>query len=282
MMRNALILFSFVFSTVLTAQNQRFLYEYKFVKDSTEKSKSETEIMALDITKIGSKFHSLKKSIADSIHLSRVQKEATDFSGIDWGLVPDVVEKTYPDFKIEFFTIFEMDKYKVTDKRKLEWKILPDKEKVGEMNTQKASVNFAGRTWTAWFATDIPIQDGPYKFHGLPGLIIKLEDKTQSHSFVLKEIKKLPGDYQWVSDNKKKSFNATIALDEIKYKKQFVDFRNNPAKGLRQIVSSNEKIRIIDETGKPLDIEKLIKDKERAAKENNARDNNVLELELLQ
>lgn len=281
-MRNALILFSFVFSTVLTAQNRRFLYEYKFVKDSTEKSKSETEIMALDVTKIGSKFHSLKKSIADSIHLSRVQKEATDFSGIDWGLVPDVVEKTYPDFKIEFFTIFEMDKYKVTDKRKLEWKILPDKEKVGELNTQKASVNFAGRTWTAWFATDIPIQDGPYKFHGLPGLIIKLEDKTQSHSFVLKEIKKLPGDYQWESDNKKKSFNATIALDEIKYKKQFVDFRNNPAKGLRQIVSSNEKIRIIDETGKPLDIEKLIKDKERAAKENNARDNNVLELELLQ
>nr|WP_314490621.1 GLPGLI family protein [uncultured Chryseobacterium sp.] len=281
-MRKALILFSFVFSTVLIAQNQRFIYEYKFVKDSTEKSKSETEIMALDATKIGSKFYSLKKSIADSIHLNRVQKEAKDFSGIDWGLVPDVVEKTYPDFKIEFFTIFEMDKYKVTDRRKLDWKILPDKEKVGELNTQKASVNFAGRTWTAWFATDIPIQDGPYKFHGLPGLIIKLEDKTQSHSFVLREIKKLPANYQWESDNKKKSFNATIPLDEIKYKKQFVDFRNNPAKSLRQIVSSNQKIRIIDETGKPLDIEKLIKDKERAAKENNARDNNVLELELLQ
>lgn len=269
-------------SIVTYAQNQRFIYEYKFVKDSTEKSKSETELMVLDATKIGSKFYSLKKSIADSIHQDRLKKQAKDFSGTDWGLVPDVVEKTYPDFKIEFFNMLEMDKYKVTDKRKLDWKILPDKEKVGELSTQKASVSFAGRTWIAWFATDIPIQDGPYKFHGLPGLIVKLEDKTQSHSFVLKEIKKLPLDYQWESDNNIKSFNATIPLDEIKYKKQFVDFRNNPAKGLRQMVSSNQKMRIIDLSGKPLDIEKLIKDKERTAKENNARDNNVLELELLQ
>ncbi|MCU7616466.1 GLPGLI family protein [Chryseobacterium sp. PBS4-4] len=268
-------------SIITYAQNQRFIYEYKFVKDSTEKSKSETELMVLDATKIGSKFYSLKKSIADSIHQDRLQKKVKDFSGTDWGLVPDVVEKTYPDFKIEFFNMLEMDKYKVTDKRKLDWKILPNKEKIGELSAQKASVNFAGRTWTAWFATDIPIQDGPYKFHGLPGLIVKLEDKTQSHSFVLKEIKKLPADYQWKSDNDIKSLNATIPLDEIKYKKQFIDFRNNPAKSLRQIVSSNQKINIIDMTGKPLDIEKLIKDKERAAKENNARDNNVLELELL-
>jgi len=158
----------------LTAQNQRFIYEYRFVKDSTEKSKSETELMVLDATKIGSKFYSLKKSIADSVHLDRVQKEAKDFSGIDYGLAPYVVEKTYPDFKIEFFTVFEMDKYKVTDNRKLAWNILPEKEKIGEFNTQKASVNFVGRTWTAWFTTDIPIQDGPYKFHGLPGMIVKL------------------------------------------------------------------------------------------------------------
>ncbi|MCW3167160.1 GLPGLI family protein [Chryseobacterium sp. 09-1422] len=280
-MKTLLITFLSFFSLQFTAQNQRFLYEYKFVKDSTEKSKSETELMVLDAIKTGSKFYSLKKSIADSIHQDRLKKNARDFSGLDYGLVHYVVEKTYPDFQIEFFNVFEMDKYKVTEKRKLAWKILPDKEKIGELNTQKASVNFAGRIWTAWFATDVPIQDGPYKFHGLPGLIVKLEDKTQSHSFVLKEIKKLPIDYQWESDNKIKSFNATISLDEIKYKKQFLDFRNNPAKSLRQIVSSNQKINIIDESGKPLDIEKLIKDKERAAKENNARDNNVLELDLL-
>lgn len=34
--------------------------------------------------------------------------------------------------------------------------------------TQKATCDFAGRKWIAWFTTEIPIQDGPYKFYGLP------------------------------------------------------------------------------------------------------------------
>ena len=45
----------------------------------------------------------------------------------------------------------------------------------------KAVTEFAGRKWTAWFTEELPFQDGPYKFRGLPGLIVKLEDATQSH-----------------------------------------------------------------------------------------------------
>lgn len=37
--------------------------------------------------------------------------------------------------------------------------------------------------WTAWFTTELPISDGPYKFHGLPGLILKIYDKTNTYSF---------------------------------------------------------------------------------------------------
>ncbi|RTZ46452.1 GLPGLI family protein [Chryseobacterium arthrosphaerae] len=42
------------------------------------------------------------------------------------------------------------------------------KKKNREFNTQKAVCDFAGRKWTAWFTADLPIQDGPYKFYGLP------------------------------------------------------------------------------------------------------------------
>lgn len=34
-----------------------------------------------------------------------------------------------------------------------------------------ATTQFRGLTYTAWFALDIPINEGPWKFHGLPGLI---------------------------------------------------------------------------------------------------------------
>jgi GLPGLI family protein len=272
--------FSFL-SVVLLAQNQRFSYEYKFVTDSTKMNEANSELMYLDVAKKGSKFYSQKKNIADSIHQDRVQKKMRDFTGIDYGLVSYVVEKSYPDFKINFFNNLDMNRYKVSDNRVMNWKILAEKEKIGEFNAQKASLYFAGRIWTAWFVSDIPIQDGPYKFHGLPGLIIKIEDKTKSHSFVLKEIKKLTSDQEWVSDGEKNAFGNTIAIDQQKYKKQVVDFRNNPTKGMRQMLSGNTKVMMIDENGKPLDIEKMLREQERDAKANNARNNNLLELDLL-
>lgn len=280
MKRIIISLLSFL-SIVTYAQNQRFIYEYKFVKDSTKTSEVNSEMMYLDVAKKGSKFFSQKKEIADSLHLEIVKNQNKDFSGIDYGLVVHVVEKSYPDYKINLFENLDMSKYKVSDNRKMDWKILSEKDKIGNLNAQKATCNFAGRTWTAWFVSDIPIQDGPYKFNGLPGLIIKIEDKTKSHSFVLKEIKKLRSDQEWKSDGEKKSFNAIITIDQEKYKKQFKDSRENPSKGMRQMMSGGNKIMMIDEKGKPIDTEQMMRDMEKNAKANNAKNNNHLELDLL-
>lgn len=41
---------------------------------------------------------------------------------------------------------------------------------------RKATTEFAGRQYTAWFTPEIPLPFGPYKFGGLPGLILKIED----------------------------------------------------------------------------------------------------------
>lgn len=47
----------FIFATAfLQAQNHRFIYEYKFVSDSTQKDHSTSEMMFLDINKNGSKY----------------------------------------------------------------------------------------------------------------------------------------------------------------------------------------------------------------------------------
>ncbi|MCI3936073.1 GLPGLI family protein [Chryseobacterium aahli] len=278
-----LLLTIFTFSSILLyAQNQRFSYEYKFVSDSTAKDKSETELMYLDISKNGSKFYSRDKAVADSLMKVMDKKGSHDFKGIKFGRVQYIVEKTYPDYIINFFSQIDMDDYKVIDDRKLNWKILPDKEKIGEFNTQKAITQFAGRNWIAWFTTDIPFQDGPYKFNGLPGLIVKIEDKTNSHSYVLKEVKNLKPNEVWVSENDQERFRPIIILNTDKYKKQFIDQRNNPTKGMRQLMSQGGKVTFTDANGKELDTSKMMRDQEKRAKENNAKNNNLLELDLLQ
>lgn len=40
----------------------------------------------------------------------------------------------------------------------------------------KATTEFRGRCYTAWYTPGIPISAGPYKFYGLPGLILAISD----------------------------------------------------------------------------------------------------------
>lgn len=38
-----------------------------------------------------------------------------------------------------------------------------------------AESDYHGRRWKAWFTPDIPLADGPWKLHGLPGIILKAD-----------------------------------------------------------------------------------------------------------
>lgn len=271
------------------AQYQRFVYEYKFTIDSTAKDKTETELMNLDIAPKGSKFYSKDYQELDSLMNAYIQKQVKlgikdiSLSGMGYkGEMRYFVEKSYPDYVLSYFNSLLSDEYLVKDTRKQQWKILSDKEKIGNFNAQKAVCDFAGRKWTAWFTTDIPIQDGPYKFHGLPGLIIKLEDNTHSHIFELKGVKKLPETAEWKSQKEKKRYNALITLDQEKYKKVFKDYLQDPMKGQRQLLNSGTIIEMRDESGKVIDPAKQMREDEKRLKEKLKKQNNILELDLLQ
>jgi hypothetical protein len=107
-------------------------------------------------------------------------------SSIDYIVEKDLIKNiTY------FKTRLGRDQYTYEEDRKMDWKILPETVKIGEYEAQKAETTFAGRKWYAWFTQDIPFQDGPYKFKGLPGLIVKLEDSNGDYSFDLQQSKKI-------------------------------------------------------------------------------------------
>jgi len=187
-----IIAFLMIISGFFSFAQNRFFYEYKFIPDSTNKADVKKEMMLLDIDKNGSSYYSQDKYISDSTAKAELEKQMKVSSGNftikrteKGGVVGYKVTKQYPDFKTFIFLKVSSDTYKVEENQKPEWKILQDKQKIGEYNAQKATTNFGGREWVAWFSTDIPFQDGPYKFYGLPGLIVKIEDKTGSHSMTL-------------------------------------------------------------------------------------------------
>lgn len=65
----------------------------------------------------------------------------------------------------------------------IQWEISDSTKSVLSYDCIKATANYHGRNWTAWFAPDIPLQEGPWKLTGLPGLILEASESTGQHSF---------------------------------------------------------------------------------------------------
>jgi GLPGLI family protein len=299
-MRKIFNLSFLLLSIVIFSQTNRFFYDYKFISDSTDKSAVTSEVMLLDIDKNGSNYYSQQKFVVDSTATADLEKQLKSSpNNISIhrkdkpGMVSYKVTKQYPDFKTYLFTGISSDSYKIEEDQKPEWKILPDKQKVGEYNAQKATTNFGGREWTAWFSTDLPFQDGPYKFYGLPGLIVKIEDKTGSHSMTLvgnkniqtslnKEID-LPQGIQLYGMGGK-----DIEINEKQFKKVWKSHVNDPTKNMREMMSkSSETNKVIFKTrtadGREIsDPNQVFREMEKKAKEGFKKNNNPIEPDLYQ
>lgn len=65
----------------------------------------------------------------------------------------------------------------------MEWTLQQDTEVICGYPCRKATTSFRGRDWTVWYCPEIPIDNGPWKFGGLPGLILKAESADNEHKF---------------------------------------------------------------------------------------------------
>ena len=85
---------------------------------------------------------------------------------------------------------------------------------------QKATTKFRGREWIVWYAEDIPISDGPWKFCGLPGLILKAEDSKGEHKFEVVAIRKANEDFGYSEEL------HYIKTTREKFNKAKLDYKN--------------------------------------------------------
>ena len=74
---------------------------------------------------------------------------------------------------------------------KQQWTLKAEQQTIHGYHCQKATCHWRGRDYEAWFTSEIPIQRGPWKFGGLPGLIVKLSDAKKEYNFELVKLERV-------------------------------------------------------------------------------------------
>ena len=122
--------------------------------------------------------------------------------------------------EIDFYGYMMANLYKYSEPiPEFDWSLTEETENILGYECTKATTKWRGREWNVWFC-DIPVDGGPWKFSGLPGLILKVEDSEGYHSIQAIETRKdiLPI---------KRAPTFIVKTDRKKYNRLFEESRVN-------------------------------------------------------
>jgi GLPGLI family protein len=276
-----------VIVVLINGQNtaNRFFYELTY-KPSKDSAKLEKEMTVLDIDQNKSLYQSYKNIQIDSI-AGVVIKEASKTGFPDFKRIGNrrtqfthQISKSYPIREVLYKDRISMDYYSYRENPEIVWKISDEKQKIGTYNAQKAIADFGGRKWIAWFTTEIPFPDGPYKFYGLPGLIVKVGDEEGNYSWELKGNRKTDQIAEASSVEGLMSKTGLFVSKEItkeKFTEKYEQYKKDPLAGMRQMLGQiPSDVKLSDESS----LSKEMREAEKQMKENLAKNNNSIELQV--
>jgi len=190
------LVFLCTFKLTFSQENYNYKFTYNFdFKPLRNDSARISENMVLLSGKKTSMFISPIKIILDSVKKAHLKKRLSPYNFLEF-------KKKYPKNSVTYTIQKRDDKIiyqnKVATKvieydqnnPNFNWKIQDKTLNMLGYRCQLATTQYMGRNYEAWFSNEIPIQDGPYKFSGLPGLIFKIYDTEKQFIFTLKSIKK--------------------------------------------------------------------------------------------
>lgn len=222
------------------SQNHRFFYELEFKKDSTSTEKLK-DTYVLDITKDRQKFYNYEFYKNDSVQKANNSDLIFSYPNLEIRLIHkknDFFENYFIETPLYYFQ-------KTNDYQN--WEIKTEKKKIENYNVQKATTNFGGRNWIAWFTSEIPLNFGPYKFYGLPGLILEISDINKNFTFTFKGNQNLQKEESTVSYIETLNGQKATEVSEKQRQKLKIDYYINPFKDFRDgMIVENEKGEIVE------------------------------------
>ncbi|QOW09813.1 GLPGLI family protein [Kaistella flava (ex Peng et al. 2021)] len=186
-MKIFILIFAVIFG-LANAQTHRFIYEFKS-KQNPKQAEFKKENMTLDINPDDVKFYNYHYVTIDSTNITKGQNSQL------WDVSTPVVVRVKNSNTNSNYTLIN-DVFVFDTEDKINWKLEKETKKFENYTLQKATTTFGGRNWTAWFAKEINISEGPYKFRGLPGIIFQLYDDKNNFDFTLVKSFKLKTTYK--------------------------------------------------------------------------------------
>ncbi|WP_164464368.1 GLPGLI family protein [Chryseobacterium sp. G0162] len=188
----------------VSAQNYRFVYEYKMKSDIDNEDSYITDYMNLDSDGKKSYFYNAVKYERDSIYQAdKDLKMLFKSKNYDRNL-GYIVEKDYSKREANLYDKYKTANLVIADREVPKWSVQKEFLKINGIDCQKAIAQYKGREWEAWFSKEYPISDGPYKFNALPGLVIRIKDMDNHHVFNMIQVKKVNSIFSFVPKNNKK------------------------------------------------------------------------------
>ena len=171
---------------VLTVQ-----YDMEALTDLSKPDQPVKETMRLDIGRKSSRFYSYTAAVRDSVlkadmdngaSTETISQHAEQYKSV-WS---EQTFKGYPEGHMTTLDEIAGDISRLCceeKEEKPEWKLTADTLTLLGYRCTRATTQFKGRQWTAWFTPDIPVSEGPWKLCGLPGMILKAEDAEGHYRF---------------------------------------------------------------------------------------------------
>ncbi len=181
-------------SDELGTSTHNFVYKVTFSANKDSSQKRET-VCVLQVGENVSKFFDLNQLKQDSVLRKYGHKDFLDAADVTEVLKHRVLWKNVVIKNNNILTVQDQFRnlYQYEEPKPVfKWKLEDGEKKILGFLANKATVNYAGRKYTAWYTKDIPINNGPFKFEGLPGLILEMHDSKNDFNFEIIGINATP------------------------------------------------------------------------------------------
>jgi GLPGLI family protein len=212
-------------------------YQFTHIDDTNHRDRPQKEEMHLYVTPEWSVY--LREALIGSAQYFFTQKggKAADFNPLkelnemsSYIHYFDQKEQVYTEKILNLF-------YQISEPlTSIDWTIHEEKKQIQGYEVQKATAQVRGRHYTAWFCTALPYQAGPWKLHGLPGLILAAEDQQSEVVFELLGIEKTT---LTTSSIERPKHVQMQKINQQAYNKVYAQFQANPAAFAKATLGDN-------------------------------------------